>query len=105
MMAMALHTHELAEYLRVHLSTIYPCSDRYVRALRVGSDWRFSREAIDRWRVAQLEPTLSRAVLRHRFPSSLLHAGGSGAGGVATTSHRPEGMSDQSCLARVFFNR
>ena len=55
--AMALHTHELAEYLRVHPSTIY----RLLRhgtlpALRVGSDWRFSREAIDRWRIAQLEP-------------------------------------------------
>jgi excisionase family DNA binding protein len=49
--------HELAEYLRVHPSTIY----RLLRhgalpAFRVGSDWRFSREAIDRWRLAQLEP-------------------------------------------------
>lgn len=48
---------ELAEYLRVHPSTIY----RLLRhgtlpAFRVGSDWRFSREAIDRWRLAQLEP-------------------------------------------------
>jgi putative molybdopterin biosynthesis protein len=42
---------ELAEYLRVHPSTIY----RLLRhgtlpAFRVGSDWRFSREEIDRWR-------------------------------------------------------
>ena len=48
---------ELAEYLRVHPSTIY----RLLRhgtlpAFRVGSDWRFSREAIDLWRLAQLEP-------------------------------------------------
>jgi excisionase family DNA binding protein len=47
---------ELAEYLRVHSLTIY----RLLRhgtlpAFRVGSDWRFSREAIDRWRLAQLE--------------------------------------------------
>ena len=48
-MATALQTHELAEYLRVHPSTMY----RLLRhgtllTLRVGSDWRFSREAIDR---------------------------------------------------------
>jgi excisionase family DNA binding protein len=58
-MAMAIQTHELAEYLRVHPSTMY----RLLRhgtlpALRIGSDWRFSREAIDRWRLAQLEPKL-----------------------------------------------
>jgi excisionase family DNA binding protein len=48
---------ELAEYLRVHRSTIY----RLLRhgtlpAFRVASDWRFSREAVDRWRLAQPEP-------------------------------------------------
>jgi excisionase family DNA binding protein len=41
---------DLAGYLRVHPSTIY----RQLRfgllpAFRVGSDWRFKREAIDRW--------------------------------------------------------
>ena len=48
---------ELADYLRVHPSTIY----RLLRhgtlpTFRVGSDWRFSREAIDRWPLAQLGP-------------------------------------------------
>lgn len=41
---------ELAAYLRVHPTTIY----RLLRAgelpaCRLGSDWRFSREAIDAW--------------------------------------------------------
>jgi excisionase family DNA binding protein len=41
---------DLAGYLRVH-PTIYRQS-RFglLPAFRVGSDWRFSREAIDRWR-------------------------------------------------------
>ena len=48
---------ELAGYLRVHPSTIY----RLLRqgklpAFKVGSDWRFSREAIDHWRLTDLEP-------------------------------------------------
>jgi excisionase family DNA binding protein len=48
---------ELAEYLRAHPSTIY----RLLRqgklpAFRVGSDWRFSRDAIDHWRFTRLEP-------------------------------------------------
>ena len=47
---------EVADFLHVHPSTIY----RLLRqgklpAFRVGSDWRFSREAIDRWRLAQLK--------------------------------------------------
>lgn len=41
---------ELAAYLRVHPTTVY----RLVRqeklpSFRVGSDWRFDREAIERW--------------------------------------------------------
>ncbi|MGO9603704.1 MAG: helix-turn-helix domain-containing protein [Candidatus Binataceae bacterium] len=45
---------ELAEYLRVHRSTIY----RLLKALklpafRIGSDWRFNREQIDEWRLKQ----------------------------------------------------
>jgi excisionase family DNA binding protein len=46
-----LTVNDLAHYLRVHPSTIY----RLLRAgtlpgFRVGSDWRFRREEIDRWR-------------------------------------------------------
>ena len=48
-MAMALQTHELAEYLRVHPSTVYrPLRHCTLLTLRVGSDWRFSRKAVDR---------------------------------------------------------
>jgi excisionase family DNA binding protein len=41
---------ELADYLRVHPTTIY----RLLRAgelpaMRIGSDWRFNRESIDAW--------------------------------------------------------
>ena len=41
---------ELAVYLRVHSTTIYRLlKENGVPAFRVGSDWRFSRRAIDRW--------------------------------------------------------
>ena len=41
----------------LHPSTIYHLLRRgKLPAFKVGSDWRFSREAIDRWRLAQLEP-------------------------------------------------
>jgi excisionase family DNA binding protein len=45
---------ELAVYLRVHATTIYRLlKDNKVPAFRVGSDWRFSRRAIDRWMLSQ----------------------------------------------------
>src|SRR5580698_650526 len=45
---------ELAVYLRVHATTIYRLlKDNRVPAFRVGSDWRFSRRAIDRWMLSQ----------------------------------------------------
>lgn len=41
---------ELASYLRVHPSTIYRMLRRnQLPAFRIGSDWRFSAEAIDQW--------------------------------------------------------
>jgi excisionase family DNA binding protein len=43
---------EVAEFLRVHPSTVYRLiRDRRIPAFRVGSDWRFTLEAIDRWRL------------------------------------------------------
>ena len=42
----------LAEYLRVHPSTIYRLlKKKQLPAFKVGRDWRFSRESIDRWRA------------------------------------------------------
>ncbi len=45
---------ELANYLRVHRSTIYRLLDRgELPSFKVGSDWRFVRDDIDRWRLGQ----------------------------------------------------
>jgi excisionase family DNA binding protein len=45
---------ELSDYLRVHPSTIYRLLKRgELPAIKLGSDWRFSLEAIDRWRQRQ----------------------------------------------------
>jgi excisionase family DNA binding protein len=45
---------ELAEYLRVHRSTLYRLLKRQqLPAFKIGSDWRFNVEAIDEWRMQQ----------------------------------------------------
>jgi excisionase family DNA binding protein len=45
---------EVAEYLRVHPSTIYRLlKKQQIPAFKVGSDWRFNLASIDRWRVQQ----------------------------------------------------
>jgi excisionase family DNA binding protein len=50
---------ELAEYLRVHPSTVYKLLHRReLPGFRIGTDWRFHREAIDQWcsgRSARME--------------------------------------------------
>jgi excisionase family DNA binding protein len=41
----------VAQYLRVHPSTIYRLlKKRQLPAFKVGRDWRFNLESIDRWR-------------------------------------------------------
>src|SRR2546422_8659007 len=43
---------ELSNYLRVHPSTIYRLLKKgELPGFKVGSDWRFNIEAIDRWRL------------------------------------------------------
>jgi excisionase family DNA binding protein len=43
---------DAAEYLKVHPSTIYRLlKKKQLPAFKVGRDWRFKREEIDRWRV------------------------------------------------------
>jgi excisionase family DNA binding protein len=41
---------ELGDYLRCHRSTIYRLlKEGQLPAFKVGSDWRFERESIDKW--------------------------------------------------------
>ena len=45
---------DVSVYLRVHPSTIYRLlKKKQLPAFKVGSDWRFNIEAIDRWRLEQ----------------------------------------------------
>jgi excisionase family DNA binding protein len=42
---------EVCSYLRVHRSTIYRLLKKgQIPGFKIGSDWRFNVEAIDRWR-------------------------------------------------------
>jgi excisionase family DNA binding protein len=42
---------ELAQYLQCHSSSIYKLLKKSeIPGFKVGSDWRFKREAIDEWR-------------------------------------------------------
>jgi len=51
--AKVLTVREVSDYLRVHPSTVYRLlRQRQLPAFRVGSDWRFNVEAIDRWRAS-----------------------------------------------------
>jgi excisionase family DNA binding protein len=47
---------ELSRYLRVHPSTIYRLLKLgELPGIKLGSDWRFSIQAIDLWRQGQIE--------------------------------------------------
>ena len=42
---------EVADYMRVHPSTVYRMLKRKeLPAFRLGREWRFNRESIDTWR-------------------------------------------------------
>jgi excisionase family DNA binding protein len=46
---------EVAEFLHVHQSTIYRLlKSQSIPAFKLGSDWRFNQESIERW-IAQRE--------------------------------------------------
>jgi len=48
---------EVSAYLRVHPSTIYRLLKQHqIPAFRVGGDWLFNIESIDRWRLQQDNP-------------------------------------------------
>jgi excisionase family DNA binding protein len=54
-LAKIMNLRELSDYLRVHPSTIYRLLKRnQIPAFRIGGNWRFNVEAIDKW-FAQLE--------------------------------------------------
>jgi excisionase family DNA binding protein len=49
-MATVLTLAEVAQFLRVHPSTVYRLLKQgAIPAFRLGSDWRFTREAIESW--------------------------------------------------------
>ncbi len=55
---------EVSEYLKVHPSTIYRHLKRgMIPAFKVGSDWRFNIESIDRWRLGQDRSTTERSLV------------------------------------------
>ena len=54
-MATVLTLEDVAEYLHVHPSTVYRLlKNRSIPAFKVGSDWRFNQESLDRW-IQELE--------------------------------------------------
>jgi excisionase family DNA binding protein len=50
-MANVMRLAEVAEYLHVHPSTVYRLLKKHqIPAFKVGADWRFNIESLDRWR-------------------------------------------------------
>jgi excisionase family DNA binding protein len=48
---------EVAQFLRIHPSTVYRLLRKHtIPAFKVGSDWRFNRESVESW-VKKLEAT------------------------------------------------
>lgn len=63
---------QVARYLNVHRNTIYRLAQRGgIPAFKVGSDWRFNRESIDAWRLAQ-ERAVSSPASKPSVPSTQL---------------------------------
>lgn len=49
-MAQIMTTKEVAKYLRLHeISILKYASEGKIPAVRIGSRWRFDKEAIDKW--------------------------------------------------------
>jgi excisionase family DNA binding protein len=43
---------ELSEYLRIHKAKVYRLvKNGGIPGFKIGSDWRFNKEEIDRWRL------------------------------------------------------
>lgn len=70
MKSKVLTVQEVSSYLRVHPSTIYRMLKKnQLPAFRVGSDWRFTVEAIDKWR-ASVESSAPAPASEHQQLSS-----------------------------------
>ena len=55
MATIVLTLEEVAQFLRVHPSTVYRLlRKRTIPAFKVGSDWRFNQESVENW-VKKLE--------------------------------------------------
>jgi excisionase family DNA binding protein len=49
-MATVLTLDQVAEFLKVHPSTVYRLLKKHsIPAFRIGSDWRFNQESIEKW--------------------------------------------------------
>src|SRR5882724_11743905 len=86
---------ELSEYLHVHKSTIYRMlRQREFPGFRIGSDWRFNIEAVDRWVQSKAHTSIS---FRDRLNGGMPNAASAGVVGCATPSD-PATMRD--CATR-----
>jgi excisionase family DNA binding protein len=66
---------QVAEYLKVHKSTIYRLvSRKELPAFKVWHDWRFDLNLIDRWRFAQ-DRKAKTALLDQRLARTWKHGG------------------------------
>jgi excisionase family DNA binding protein len=55
--AKVLTVSELAEYLRVHHSTLYRLlKQQQLPGFKIDSDWRFNVEALEQWRMQAAPP-------------------------------------------------
>jgi excisionase family DNA binding protein len=61
---------EVAAYLRVHQSTVYRLlKAQSIPAFKLGSDWRFNQESIDKWIAQGEREHASRARHGQQLPS------------------------------------
>jgi PTS system nitrogen regulatory IIA component len=52
---------EIAEYLNVHISSIYMWSQKgQIPAIKMGTMWRYRRSEIDRWLSERRSPRVER---------------------------------------------
>jgi excisionase family DNA binding protein len=61
---------EVARFLRMHPTTIYRLiKSKKIPAFRVGSEWRFDREEVDRWIKTQ-QNIASSPIQKEKIPLS-----------------------------------